>query len=169
MLRLYVMRHAKSSWAVPGARDFDRELNERGIFDLEKMRQTLKARGFIPEKIICSPAIRTIQTFEHIKESLPENTTVNYEKRLYSSGLSEYLNLIQEVEDARTLMLIGHNPMCGALAASLPRPDSDFPVDTIAYKYPTATVAVIEFDCANWSDIERGKGNLIDCLIPSKL
>lgn len=169
MLRLYVMRHAKSSWAVPGARDFDRELNDRGWSDLVKISKILQRKNYNPEKILCSPSSRTRQTLDGIKDVLPENTEIAFTEGLYSSGMSEYLEIIQETKDCKSLMIIGHNPMCGSLAASLPSLDSDYPMDTISYKYPTATVAVIEFDCDTWSEIEKSKGNLIDCLIPSEL
>jgi phosphohistidine phosphatase len=169
MPRLFVMRHAKSSWAVPGARDFDRELNDRGWFDLEKMSKEIKAREYFPEEILCSPSERTRQTLQGIQEVLPESVKVSYPNQLYSSGLSEYLELIQDIEGDHPLMIIGHNPMCGALAAALPKPDSDYPVDEIAYKYPTATIAVIDFDCTSWADIEKGKGNLKNCVMPKSL
>ena len=35
MLRLYILRHVNTGWALPGQRDIDRELNEQGIADLE--------------------------------------------------------------------------------------------------------------------------------------
>jgi len=163
------MRHAKSSWAIPGARDFDRELNERGIYDLDKIRQLIKARDYIPEQILCSPSTRTRQTLDGISAVLPPETNVQYSDRLYSSGLSEYIELIHDVSHTGSLMIIGHNPMCGALAASLPKPDSTYPVDEIAYRYPTATIAVIDFDEKNWSEIKKTHGNLIDCILPSAI
>ena len=50
MLRLYVLRHAKTSWALPGQTDFQRQLNERGIEDavLTQRADAPGAKGRVP-------------------------------------------------------------------------------------------------------------------------
>ena len=169
MLRLLVMRHAKSSWAAPGARDFDRELNERGHLDLVKVSNVLHTRNYIPDTILCSSAERTRQSLDGLSPVIPESTEVTFTEKLYSSGLDDYIALIQAQGTPKSLMIIGHNPMCGSLASSMARHGEAHLLEEIAYKYPTATVAVIDFDCENWSEIEKGSGTLIDCIIPSTL
>ncbi len=169
MLRLFVMRHAKSSWAAPGARDFDRELNERGNLDLNKVSKVLVERNYIPEEIYCSSAERTRQTFNGISPAIPDTTQITYTEKLYSSGLDDYIALIQAHDRGKSLMIIGHNPMCGALASSMAGHGEPSLMEEIAYKYPTATVSVIDFECENWMDIAKGEGTLIDCIIPSSL
>lgn len=169
MLRLYVMRHAKSSWAIPGARDFDRELNDRGLSDLVKMSKLIAKNGYSPEHILCSPAVRTTQTLEHIQDAFEGDPKIVFTQRLYSSGLEEYMDIIKAVDDAKSLMIIGHNPMCGGLAASLSGSGDQAYLEKIAYKYPTSALSVIEFDCAQWSDIAKLEGNLIDCIFPSEI
>ena len=37
MLRLFLLRHAKSSWSDPSLHDFDRPLNKRGLSDAPKI------------------------------------------------------------------------------------------------------------------------------------
>lgn len=169
MLRLYVMRHAKSSWAVPGARDFDRELNERGLADLVKLGNAIKSRGYTPDKILCSSAVRTRATLEGIADSFSAAPEVTFTDKLYSSGLDDYMRIIQAEESSASLMVIGHNPMCGALAASLAGRGEPEMIDLIAYKYPTGTISVIDFDTDKWSLIEPRAGVLVDCLVPSTL
>ncbi len=66
MKQLYLLRHAKSSWEERGLRDFDRPLSEKGIKDCDKVRQSLTERGIAPEKILCSPALRTRSTAQLI-------------------------------------------------------------------------------------------------------
>lgn len=169
MLRLFVMRHAKSSWAVPGARDFDRELNDRGRTDLVKISYALKENKFFPAQILCSSAERTRQTLDHIIDAIDPSPDVIFTEKLYSSGLDEYLSLIQSVDSSKSLMIIGHNPMCGTLASSLSGDGSPEDLEKIAYKYPTSTVSVIDFDIDSWADITKGAGNLVACLIPSEI
>ncbi len=45
MKQLIIVRHAKSSWADPGQRDFDRPLNGRGERNAPEMARRLEARG----------------------------------------------------------------------------------------------------------------------------
>ena len=169
MLRLYVMRHAKSSWAVPGARDFDRELNDRGRSDLEKIGRVLSHKNYVPETIICSSAVRTVETYEGIKSALAPAPRITFTQTLYSSGVDDYMRVIHESNDTASLMIIGHNPMCGSLAYSLIGNGDPAEAEKISYKYPTATVTVLDFELNNWSEVAFGTGILRECLIPSKL
>lgn len=169
MLRLYVMRHAKSSWAVPGARDFDRELNDRGKSDLVKISHAIQSRGLMPSQILCSSAERTRQTLDGILNAITPEPDITYTEKLYSSGLDEYIGLIHSVTSPEPLMIIGHNPMCGTLASILSGKGDPEKIAKIAYKYPTSTISVIDFDVKRWSDVDKGMGQLTDCLIPSEL
>ena len=62
MLKLTIVRHAKSAWDDPSVRDFDRTLNKRGQHDAPLMGERLKASGFQPDCIITSPAVRALET-----------------------------------------------------------------------------------------------------------
>lgn len=163
------MRHAKSSWAVPGAKDFDRELNDRGRSDLEKVSQALATNNYLPELVLCSPAERTRQTVDGIAGVLSPETRVEFHENLYSGGLEDYLSTIRAVSGSKSIMTVGHNPMSGSLSNLLTGDGDPDMIALIAYKYPTATVAVFDFDCTSWSEIGKHKGNLVDCIIPSRL
>ena len=45
MKTLYVMRHAKSSWADADLADFDRPLNDRGYRDAPFMGNVMRENG----------------------------------------------------------------------------------------------------------------------------
>ncbi|MEM9278169.1 MAG: histidine phosphatase family protein [Pseudomonadota bacterium] len=169
MLRLYVMRHAKSSWAVPGARDFDRELNDRGKSDLELVSREIKSRKLIPQKVLCSPSVRTRQTLKDIENALSPEPEIEYLSELYSGGVEDYLSAIRAQPNYDSLMTVGHNPMSGSLASLLSGDGDLDAMEKIAYKYPTATIAIIDFDIAQWADMEKRSGNLAGCIFPSEL
>ncbi len=169
MLRLYIMRHAKSSWAIPGARDFDRELNDRGLQDLTKLSKVIKKEAFFPDKILCSSATRTRQTLDAVVDSFENTPEIVFTERLYSSGLDEYIEIINANADIQSLMIIGHNPMCGSLATSLPGSGETAELEKIAYKYPTAALSIIDFDTNDWSHIAKGKGILQKSIFPSEI
>ncbi|TIX99998.1 MAG: histidine phosphatase family protein, partial [Mesorhizobium sp.] len=42
MSKLYLLRHAKAGWALPGMRDFDRPLDASGIADAETMGAAMR-------------------------------------------------------------------------------------------------------------------------------
>ena len=57
MKRLYLVRHAKSSWKDPTLRDFERPLNKRGKGDAPLMGQRLNSHQVYPDLIISSPVV----------------------------------------------------------------------------------------------------------------
>ena len=73
MKHLYVIRHAKSSWADEGMRDFDRPLNERGKKNAPMMAERLQAKSKV-DHFVVSPAKRTRQTAQYFTTafSFPE-------------------------------------------------------------------------------------------------
>ncbi len=169
MLRLYIMRHAKSSWAVPGARDVHRELNERGLSDLKKVSKVFENESILPEKILCSSAIRTRQTLDAIVDVFDNDPEIVFTEKLYSSGLSEYIDIISATKDAKSLLIIGHNSMCGSLATALTGSGDSSELEKIAYKYPTAAISIIDFELDDWSQVIKGSGNLIKSVFPSQI
>lgn len=165
MLRLYTMRHAKSSWAVPGAKDFDRELNDRGLSDLENISRELLSREYNPEVILCSPAERTRQTLDGIQSAFSDHVEIVFDKSLYASDVRSYMEILQNLGAVSSVLIIGHNPMCGSLVSGLVGDGSKSDIAKIAYRYPTATVSVLDFDITDWNQLKAGTGTLVDCLL----
>ena len=55
-------------------------------------------------------------------------------------------------------MLIGHNPGLGRLAVSLCGDGPRKPLERMRGKFPTAALAVIEFDVDRWDQLAAGTG-----------
>ena len=70
MKKLFLVRHAKSSWADPSLADLDRPLNKRGLRDAPFMAKLLKGRGVQPDRILSSPANRAFTTASYFAEAL---------------------------------------------------------------------------------------------------
>jgi phosphohistidine phosphatase len=74
---------------------------------------------------------------------------------------------------AHGVMVIGHNPGLEELAALLARE----PVrrkererrDVLEEKFPTAALAVLDFEIDRWRDIQPGEGKLVDFVRPRDL
>lgn len=62
MKHLFLIRHAKSSWAMSGQTDFDRPLNDRGLRDAPVMALRLWHAGIRLDAILSSPANRALTT-----------------------------------------------------------------------------------------------------------
>ncbi|MFM9837648.1 MAG: SixA phosphatase family protein [Cyclobacteriaceae bacterium] len=116
MKKLYLIRHAKSSWDNPEIDDFDRSLNERGKKDAPRMGKRLKERDLTPDLMISSPASRALDTCKAIAKVLgypKEKIIAN--KRLYHANEDQLLKVIQELKDRHKdeeeiVLLFGHNP-----------------------------------------------------------
>lgn len=170
MLRLIILRHLKTGWALPGQRDIDRQLEPRGIADAKIVEAWIGDLGLTPGHIYCSQAIRTRQTLDAITPAFSESPQVTHHPELYSGSADDYLAILESHEAPETLMIVGHNPSCAALANMLLdrntalAPDSD--MAAIAYKYPTGAMAVFDFDIDEWSDLRPGTGKLVHFLMP---
>jgi len=141
----------------------------RGLSDLETVSAAIKDRNYLPELILCSPAERTRQTLDGISGAFNPVPDVQFVDKLYSGGMEDYVSVLRSTADVKSVMTIGHNPMSGSLATHFSGSGSPELIADIAYKYPTATIAVLDFDADSWSDISVGAGKLVDCIIPSKL
>ena len=112
MKTLYVIRHAKSSWDLPGLPDFDRPLNERGKRDAPRMGKRLKEKRIVPDLMLSSPAKRALSTCKRIAEALGYSPDkIKTERSLYHADEDEILSVIKSVSDKHdVLMVFGHNP-----------------------------------------------------------
>jgi len=114
MRSLFLIRHAKAVDISLSARDFDRDLQQKGIQRAEKIASDLKKTLTIDQNtlFISSPANRAIQTakiFASILGYPAEN--IRDSKELYDAHFIEILKVINTVEDHFNKVLVfGHNP-----------------------------------------------------------
>ena len=171
MLTLYLLRHAKSSWDQPNISDFDRPLAARGREAAPRMGRHMKDAAHTPELVLCSTAVRARQTMELVLGTLKCDPEVRMVDGLYNFG--DGTGLLQIIQDAGAdyteVMVIGHNPSLESLAVTLAGTGASADLTDMARKYPTAALAVIEFDTDRWSDVRPGKGRLRSFTRPKAL
>lgn len=169
MLRLLLLRHAKSAWADPGLKDIDRPLAPRGRRAAGVMGQALAREEYHPDRILCSPARRTRETLAELLPHLGEAPAVAVIPALYEPA-GDYRDAIAEHGDgARRLLVIGHNPAIQATAVTLIGAGNRPLIAEIAAKFPTAALAAIDFDADSWNEIAPRKGRLAAFLTPRSL
>src|SRR5258708_28344602 len=111
MLRLMLLRHAKSSWSSPGMQDAARPLNGRGEAAARLMGGYMARHSLIPHRVLCSPARRTRETWAAIAAQWPAGIEAVFDERLYVATPQAILAVVRAQENAaRTLLVIGHNP-----------------------------------------------------------
>jgi phosphohistidine phosphatase len=162
--RLILTRHAKSAWDEPGLDDHDRPLNPRGLRAARELGDWLASRGYLPEEVLCSSALRTRQTWAAVAATpLEVIPTLHVMPDLYHASSDRMLTLLQTAE-ADTVMMLGHNPGIAELAAMLPAgpvAHADF------RRYPTAATLVLDFQGGSWAEVRPGAGSVLDFFVPS--
>jgi phosphohistidine phosphatase len=165
--RLFLFRHAKSSWDDPGLADHDRPLAPRGRRAAKSMVKHLRREGVAPEIVLCSSARRAQETLEGIAPALGDNVTVLIEPELYGASASGLLERLRRLpEDTGSAMLVGHNPAMQELALNLAGAGSGRAA--IEGKYPTAALATLSFE-GSWTELGVGAAELVDFVTPKAL
>ncbi|KQP70658.1 phosphohistidine phosphatase [Microbacterium sp. Leaf288] len=139
MIRLALVRHAKSEWGNPGLDDHDRPLNDRGMRDAPRMAARLAATGIRPDVILSSTAVRARTTAEAFAAEL--GVAVSLDPELYGAT-ARTLIAAAAATRAPTVMVVAHDPGMSALAASL----SDGDIDHM----PTCAVATFIWAQDDW-------------------
>jgi len=172
MKRLYLLRHAKAVPADPRLDDHARELTVRGMHDAGAMGRYLRKSGFEPKLLLVSSSVRTRQTAELVLREI--EAEVEYRDTLYLAEPGKILAAVQAAPSAiAELMMVGHNPGMEELATRLARE----PVrrkererrDVLEEKFPTAAMAVLDFDIDKWRAISPAEGKLADFVRPKDL
>lgn len=112
MKTLYLIRHAKSSWADVSLSDFDRPLNERGEKDAPRMAKRLREREVTPHLMVSSPAKRAVKTCKAFCKVLGyPKEKIKEVKALYHASDEGILEVLRQINNKHEVVfLFGHNP-----------------------------------------------------------
>jgi phosphohistidine phosphatase len=166
---LYLLRHAKSSWADDRLDDHDRPLAKRGEDAVVRLRRYVAATGIAPDLVLCSSARRATMTLEGIASALAANTTVVIEEGQYGAPSGDLLARLHEVsDDVSGVMLIGHNPGLESLAALLIADGDQTLRRRLAEKFPTGALATLAFG-GEWRDLGAADATLVAFVVPRDL
>ncbi len=147
MKRLYLVRHAKSSWEGPGVSDMDRPLLEKGIKRTMKVIRFLNDRKVKIDLMISSPAERAFQTALLVAKGIgyPEDK-IQIDRKIYDGYYDRILDLIYATSnEVDSLMIFGHNPTITHLANLFLHPGIEL--------LPTTGTVCISFDTKKWESI----------------
>lgn len=143
--RICLLRHANAAWPQPGERDFDRALDDRGFAEAEIVAQQAADRGYVPDLIISSTALRCRQTVEALLRTANIDNEALFVDELYNAPLENYLALL-ESQNAAEILLVGHNPAMETLLETIIGTDGAAAV--VPRGYPTAGYCVLDHDAS---------------------
>jgi phosphohistidine phosphatase len=107
MLRLMLLRHAKSSWTDPGADDMDRPLTPRGRRAAQAMGRVMAAKRLLPDLVLCSPARRARDTWKLAAEELKTAPKLIVEDSIYDFGNGgRLIDAVHGPWQAKTVMVV---------------------------------------------------------------
>jgi phosphohistidine phosphatase len=162
---LVLLRHAK---AVPpeSMPDLERPLADRGRADAAAAGRYLVAQGIEAELVLCSPSIRTRETWQYAAEAGAVATDVWYDRRIYSAGTEELLQVVYDVPaEVRTVVMVGHAPGIPWLADELALDGTSPNRVELTQKYPTSGLTVLH-TTSRWADLGADDADLVDYVIP---
>jgi phosphohistidine phosphatase len=153
--RLFLIRHAKSSWDDPGLEDFYRPLNKRGKKDAPDMAARLAARNVTPDRIVSSPAKRARKTaIKMAKGTGYSKDSIVYDKLLYLGSRSSYLRVIEDhFREIDVLFLVGHNHTLTDLAEYL--------AGISLVNVPTSGIVALDYDSSSGFVFKAGAGKML--------
>jgi len=160
MLKLGIVRHAKSSWSHPDLNDHDRPLNKRGERDAPIMAQKVNDLFGIPDLLLSSTANRALTTASVFKEIMAvENLSLNTSGSLYHASEQDILERVAMIDpNVKSALVFGHNPGMTYFANSF---KGDF-IDNV----PTCGVVILESEAKTWMEFDRTNTKRIAFIYP---
>ena len=112
--RFIVMRHATSGWDSTQQSDHARVLTSEGRLEAVRMSKALSDLGWTPDIALVSSSARTRETHSLLNE-IPHEI----HDEIYNASLEILLALTGRIEQNQTTLILGHNPGCEMLVATL--------------------------------------------------
>jgi phosphohistidine phosphatase len=161
MKTLFLIRHAKSSWNEPDLKDEERPLNDRGNSDAPMVAQRMAKSWPVPDKIICSQALRAWETATIMSEFWWKQRAIEIDGRLYGSSASSTLEIIARIPpEVNSLALVFHNPTITYLSNVL----SSLSIPHV----PTCGIVMLRPRVESWEELEPGTCELLDFDYPKR-
>lgn len=143
--KLFLLRHANSQ-KINQNGDFERILSAKGIRELEQLSSFLLHRNITVDIALCSPAIRTRQTWDYVQNKLAITSVLTFPEDLYNASTDDMLNIIHHIDGSyNNAVIIGHNPTISSMTNALIAGGGNL-------SFSPANMACLDFNITNWQD-----------------
>jgi len=161
MKQIFCLRHAEALSGY-GSSDIERRLSPKGEEDAMTLGAEMVERGYRPDLIYCSPAVRTRMTLDKICAAFDAPIETVFVDGLYNGGIDAYMDVLQNTDGAiNAAMIIGHNPSIHGTAARLAADDNSADVSAVMSRYRPCTLSVFQFAGADWAAVQPYENALI--------
>lgn len=169
MRRLLLLRHGKADRHSAGG-DRERPLTRRGEEDARRIGKYLREEGMTPDLAVASNARRAKQTLERTLEAFPGHVTHLIENTIYLATVDHLVEVLRQTPDkVKTLLAVGHNPGFAELAYWLAGSGDAADIDHMRSTYPTAALAILDFESDHWAEVRKGAARLHRFVTPASL
>lgn len=144
MKQILIFRHGQSEKGA-GSDDHSRTLTQKGVFQAKLQGRRASQLVADNQLILCSDAVRTLQTAEFLAEAL--SGKIVHKPCLYASSVTHWLLELAELDaDLDRVTLVGHNPEIAALAGHLSSKSTSFsPGDGV----------LLQWQCDSWEEVQH--------------
>jgi len=156
MKKLYIVRHAKSSWEYEGINDHDRPLKKRGIKDAHLMSTFLAKEINRPDIFISSSANRALHTGIIFCQNFSyPMANLKISKELYSFSDGYLIKTVKALDDSfNSAIIFSHDHGINFFV-------NKFGNKPIAH-VTTCGIIGIDFDIKYWKNLKKGTTSLIE-------
>lgn len=161
MKTILLIRHAKAEWSGKDGSDFSRALSNAGIQEAVSISAQLMNKQYQLDVIVCSAALRTIQTANIIGKALSiPDVNIIYSDILYQADENTIEQVVQSLHDENNnIAVIAHNPgITDYVNRLIPNTQIDF--------MPTCGVFAVQSNCTKWSDFSASDKTLLFVSFP---
>lgn len=160
MLRLMLFRHAHADRPA-GLDDHERPLSEQGRLQARRMGAYISEQKLVPGIFIVSTSRRTQETWAEAVSAGAITAPKANESRIYESSAGDLLEVVRaQSSEHASIMLVGHNPGVGRLAAWLTGSAEPAAAARLQQEFVVGGLAVIDFDVATWAELDAQGGRL---------
>lgn len=151
MKTLYLLRHAHAATdAPPMMGDHERILSDQGALEAEQVASFMKDSGLVPDFVLSSSSVRTIQTARIIMGAILDTEgrriETRFDRALYLAEPAAIVDDITNVDNRYDrLLVVGHNPGMGDLAMRLS--------DGAITAFPPAAFAAFSAEVDDWQSL----------------
>ena len=151
-MMIYIIRHGKAQDHSPSGLDRDRKLKKKGHRQGEAIGEYLRDTESVPEIVVSSPYVRARETALAICDALEKESQID-DRLVADRSLSDMLDVLIDLQGAKSVAIVSHNPNCSRMVSLLTQGISATPNG-----HRTGEVVAIEVD----GDELVGQGRLID-------
>jgi len=168
MLRLFILRHAKTEPAEPDGDDRQRALVDRGRRDAAQIGAYMASHALIPDRAVLSPARRVQETWKHLAlKPAPAATTA---EQVYEASVKDILDILSgTAASTHAVMVVGHNPSLHETALTLIASGDIEARERLREKLPPAGLVVIDFAFDDWGKLHPQSGRLERFVTPKSV